>query len=97
MVDEREGGVGGAPDPPHFDFVAAIIIVLLGDDGLVRVEVGAAHEVMQQPRKEQLVLVQLRRSTIFRDVALELETPQEEDGNRSLEEPDSTERFITLL
>ena len=38
VVDEREGGVGGAPDPPHFDFVAAIIIVLLGDDGLVRVE-----------------------------------------------------------
>ena len=53
--------------------------------------------MVKQPREEQLVLVQLRRSTIFRDVALELETPQEEDGNRSLEEPDSTERFITLF
>ena len=87
MVDEGEGGVCGAPDSPRLDNggVAAAAVALLGDDGLVGVEVGAAHEVVEQLGKEQLLVAQSRGGGApLRDEALELEAPQEEDGHGGL-------------
>ena len=60
VVDEGERRIGGAPDPPdlHGVLIVAAAFVLLCDDSLVGVEVGAAHEVVDQLGEEQLIVAQ---------------------------------------